>query len=57
MLFPRLQLSQEAKPGRPAQILFACNNWRSSTGEAEFGIGNFAQYFRGGAQTLDLWTL
>ncbi len=39
--------------GRPAQVLFAYNNWRSSTSEAEFGIGNFAQHFWGGPQTLD----
>ena len=39
--------------GRPAQVLFAYNNWRDATSEAEFGIGNFAQHFWGGAQTLD----
>ena len=49
-----MQLFRKApSTGRPAQVLFAYNNWRSSTSEAEFGIGNFAQHFWGGAQTLD----
>lgn len=39
--------------GRPAQTLFAFNNWRSTTGAAEFGIGNFSQHFWGGQQTFD----
>lgn len=39
--------------GRPAQLLFAYNNWQSSETAAEFGIGNLAQHFWGGAQTLD----
>ena len=49
-----MQVFRKATPsGRSAQILFAYNNWRSSASEAEFGIGNFAQHFWGGAQTLD----
>ena len=49
-----MQVFRKATPsGRSAQVLFAYNNWRSSTSEAEFGIGNFAQHFWGGAQTLD----
>ena len=49
-----MQVFRKATPsGRPAQVLFAYNNWRSSASEAEFGIGNFAQHFWGGAQTLD----
>ena len=49
-----MQVFRKATPsGRSAQVLFAYNNWRSSTKEAEFGVGNFAQHFWGGVQTLD----
>ncbi|MBQ8126648.1 MAG: C10 family peptidase [Kiritimatiellae bacterium] len=49
-----MQVFRIAPPsGRPAQVLFAYNNWQSSSTAAEFGIGNFAQHFWGGAQTLD----
>ena len=42
------------RDNRPAQLLFAYNNWNDSdVKKAEFGIGNFAQHFWGGAQTLD----
>ena len=33
--------------------MFAYNNWRSGSSEAEFGIGNFSQHFHGGSQTFD----
>ena len=42
--------------GRGGQVLFAFNNWRTSSYEAEFGIGNFSShYFRGAndPQTID----
>jgi len=39
--------------GRPAQVLFAYNNWNQNSTEAEFGIGNFSQHFWGGDATLD----
>ena len=49
-----MQVFRLAPPsGRPAQALFAYNNWQSDSTAAEFGIGNFAQHFWGGAQTLD----
>ncbi len=49
-----MQVFRIAPPsGRPAQALFAYNNWQSDSTAAEFGIGNFAQHFWGGAQTLD----
>ena len=41
---------------RGGQVLFAYNNWRSSSSTAEFGIGNFSSHFYRGAsdaQTLD----
>ena len=34
-------------------MLFAYNNWRSGSSEAEFGIGNFSQHFYGGTKTFD----
>ena len=42
--------------GRGGQVLFAYNNWRSSSSTAEFGIGNFSSHFYRGAndaQTID----
>ena len=49
-----MQVFRLAPPsGRPAQALFAYNNWQSDSTAAEFGVGNFAQHFWGGAQTLD----
>ena len=49
-----MQVFRLAPPsGRPAQVLFAYNNWQSDSTAAEFGVGNFAQHFWGGAQTLD----
>lgn len=40
--------------GRGGQVLFAYNNWQSSSLTAEFGIGNFSQhFFGGGEQTFD----
>ena len=42
--------------GRGGQVLFAYNNWQSSSSTAEFGIGNFSSHFYRGAndpQTLD----
>ena len=49
-----MQVFRMAPPsGRPAQVIFAYNNWQSDSTAAEFGIGNFAQHFWGGAQTLD----
>ncbi len=44
-------ISTSAKPG--GQVLFAFNNWRDSSSEAEFGIGNFSQHFSRGNQTFD----
>ena len=41
---------------RGGQVLFAYNNWQSSSSTAEFGIGNFSSHFYRGAsdaQTLD----
>ena len=41
---------------RGGQVLFAYNNWQSSSSAAEFGIGNFSSHFYRGAndaQTLD----
>ena len=41
---------------RGGQVLFAYNNWQSSSSSAEFGIGNFSSHFYRGAndaQTLD----
>jgi len=49
-----MQVFRIAPPsGRSAQVVFAYNNWQSSSSAAEFGIGNFAQHFWGGMQTLD----
>ncbi len=49
-----MQVFRTSPPsGRSAQVLFAYNNWQSDSTAAEFGIGNFAQHFWGGAQTLD----
>lgn len=39
--------------GRPAQVVFAYNNWKASDSAAEFGIGNFSQHFHAGTQTFD----
>ena len=42
--------------GRGGQVLFAYNNWQSSSSTAEFGIGNFSSHFYRGAndaQTID----
>jgi hypothetical protein len=44
-------VSSTSAPG--GQVLFAYNNWRSGSSEAEFGIGNFSQHFHGGSQTFD----
>ena len=41
---------------RGGQVLFAYNNWQSSSSTAEFGIGNFSSHFYRGAndaQTID----
>ena len=41
---------------RGGQVLFAYNNWQSSSSTAEFGIGNYSSHFYRGAndaQTLD----
>lgn len=58
--FAAMQVFRIAPPsGRPAQTIFAFNNWRGFTESAytpaaEFGIGNFAQHFWSGSiQTLD----
>ena len=49
-----MQIHRIAPPtGLNGQVLFAYNNWQSSSSAAEFGIGNFSQHFHAGTQTFD----
>lgn len=56
-----MQVHRVFSPAKPAadgvsrggQVLFAYNNWQSSSTTAEFGIGNFSQHFHRGTQTFD----